>query len=228
MIFIAEIGLNHNGNLDLGYEMIKQAKYSGAHIAKFQLGWRANRDELNFIDKERISKFKKCAEYYNIELMFSVFNDHSFEILKNFNLNYYKIASRTVKENIDLVKKISDLNKTTFISLGMWDKPGVPIPIRENIKYLWCKSIYPTLPEQMTDFPKNFNETNFSGYSDHTIGIETAILAISRGANIIEKHFTLDKSDVTIRDHVLSATPDEFRNMVQIGNDIYKKINIGI
>ena len=72
MIFIAEIGLNHNGNLDLGYEMIKQAKYSGAHIAKFQLGWRANRDELNFIDKERISKFKKCAEYYNIELMLIV------------------------------------------------------------------------------------------------------------------------------------------------------------
>ena len=48
MLFIAEIGLNHNGNLDLGFEMIKQAKHSGADIAKFQLGWKGRQaNELN-------------------------------------------------------------------------------------------------------------------------------------------------------------------------------------
>ena len=45
---------------------------------------------------------------------------------------------------------------------------------------------------------------------------------------MIEKHFTLDKTDTTIRDHALSATPDEFRNMVNIGKEISKKISIGI
>ena len=54
------------------------------------------------------------------------------------------------------------------------------------------------------------------------------LLAISRGANIIEKHFTLDKSNTTIRDHALSATPDEFRLMVNLGQDIKRKINMGI
>ena len=54
------------------------------------------------------------------------------------------------------------------------------------------------------------------------------LLAISRGANIIEKHFTLDKSDQTIRDHTLSATPEEFKLMTEIGRDIYRKLNLGI
>ena len=228
MLFIAEIGLNHNGNLDLGFEMIKQAKYAGANIAKFQLGWRCNENEINNIDHSRVIEFKKCAEYYDIELMFSVITNDAFDLLKNIDLNYYKIASRTVKENLELVQKVCNLNKTTFISLGMWDNDKSPIPKTEKIKYLWCKSLYPTLPDQMLDFPKNFSDSKFDGYSDHTIGIETAILAISRGANIIEKHFTLDKSDNTIRDHVLSATPQEFKLLVEIGSDINKKINIGI
>ena len=51
---------------------------------------------------------------------------------------------------------------------------------------------------------------------------------MSLGATIIEKHFTLDKSENIIRDHALSATPNEFRAMVNIGTDIYKKINLGV
>ena len=228
MLFIAEFGLNHNGNLDLGFEMIKQAKHSGADIAKFQLGWKGQPNELNYIDSKRIYEFKKCADFYEIDLMFSVFDFKSLDLLKKIDLKYYKVASRTVKENIDLVKKICELNKTTFISLGMWDGENPPIINFDNVNYLWCKSLYPTLPDQMLDFPKDFTSTKFAGYSDHTIGIETALLAIARGASVIEKHFTLDKSDNTIRDHVLSATPTEFKSLVEIGRDIYKKLKIGI
>ena len=57
MIFIAEIGLNHNGNINLCYELIKQAKYSGADIAKFQLGWRSKKGELNHINDEDLKKY---------------------------------------------------------------------------------------------------------------------------------------------------------------------------
>jgi sialic acid synthase SpsE len=60
------------------------------------------------------------------------------------------------------------------------------------------------------------------------VGIEICLIAISIGANIIEKHFTLDKSNTTIRDHTLSATPDEFRNLANIGRDLEKKISAGI
>ena len=77
-------------------------------------------------------------------------------------------------------------------------------------------------------FPAKFDQNNIVGYSDHSIGIEMPILAISRGAQIIEKHFTLDKSDTTIRDHVLSATPEEFLQMTKIGKDIFKKLRLKI
>ena len=54
------------------------------------------------------------------------------------------------------------------------------------------------------------------------------LIAISRGAQIIEKHFTLDKSNTTIRDHALSATPDEFRLLVELGREIHKKVSLGV
>ena len=60
------------------------------------------------------------------------------------------------------------------------------------------------------------------------MGVEMPLLAISRGASVIEKHFTLDKSDQTIRDHTLSATPEEFLSMTRIGRDIFNKLKLGI
>ena len=93
---------------------------------------------------------------------------------------------------------------------------------------LWCCSKYPTFNEDLKKFPKKFSDKDYFGYSDHTIGIETCLMAISRGAKIIEKHFTLDKSNNTIRDHALSATPSEFRSLVNLGREINKKVNLGI
>ena len=112
--------------------------------------------------------------------------------------------------------------------MGCGKKNVLPFKKNKNIKYLWCLSKYPTEPEDLIGLPKKFSEKDYYGYSDHSIGIETCILAASRGANIIEKHFTLDKSDQSIRDHTLSATPSEFRNMVNICKDINKKINLGV
>ena len=66
------------------------------------------------------------------------------------------------------------------------------------------------------------------GYSDHSVGIEVPLMAIMRGATIIEKHFTLDKSDTTIRDHALSASPSEFRQLVELGRAIKRNLDIGV
>ena len=228
MLFIAEIGLNHNGNFQLCYEMIKLAKKSGADIAKFQLGWKSLPNEINFFNLDRIKTLKKWSEEFEIELMFSIFNKESLQMVKELHLDKYKIASRTVIDDIELVKEIVNLNKKTFISLGMWEKKELPLEKRENIDYLWCKSKYPTTNDDLKNFPKNFKDTDYAGYSDHNIGIDMALLAISRGARIIEKHFTLDKTSTVIRDHVLSAEPEEFSDLVNIGRSIYEKIKFGI
>jgi len=228
MIFIAEIGLNHNGNLDLCHELIRQAKFAGADIAKFQLGWRAKKDEINHLTLGALKQIVESCNYYDIEFMASIFNEEAFELSKKINQDKFKIASRTVVDNPALVEKILKLNKPTFISLGMSDKENLPFKEYDNIHYLWCKSKYPTLPSDLVDLPKDFKNSKFDGYSDHSIGIEIPLTAITRGAKIVEKHFTLDKSDTTIRDHSLSATPDEFRAMTNLGRNIFKNNSIGV
>jgi N,N'-diacetyllegionaminate synthase len=227
MEFIAEIGLNHNGHFNLAYELIRQAKYAGADVVKFQLGWRGKEGEMNFIDRNILSDLKKWCEYFDIELLFSVFTPEAFELIKEFDFPRYKIASRTVKDDLPLVQRIVDEGKPTIISLGMWEKSELPINA-SNVQYLWCKSKYPSQPWDLIDLPKTFVDSPYAGYSDHAIGIDTALLAVARGAKIVEKHFTLDKSDTTIRDHALSATPDEFAAMVKIGKEMAKKIALGV
>jgi len=226
LTFISEIGMNHNGNFDLCYELIKQSKLSGADIVKFQLGWRDKKDEINHIDDSIIKKLIKISNYFEIDIMFSIISNNALETIKKFKMKHYKIASRTLKENLKLAKNIIELNKLTYVSLGMWKGKNLPFK-RKNIKYLWCQSEYPLYPWNIKQFPKKF-DNKIIGYSDHSVGIDLPILAVSRGAKIIEKHFTLDKSDTTIRDHSLSADPNEFRNMVNISREIAKKIALKV
>ncbi|MEQ8390601.1 MAG: N-acetylneuraminate synthase family protein [Thalassospira sp.] len=229
MIFIAEIGMNHNGNFGLLHEMIRRAKEAGADIAKFQLGWRWGEGEINQITPEIIEQIQRIADFYEIEPMFSIIVPDAWEMIKPFKFSRYKIASRTVKDYPGLAREIAGTGKQTFVSLGMWEEKYLPLGSEmPNVDYLFCKSIYPTAPWEMTDLPKDFAKSYYSGYSDHTVGIETALISIARGAKIIEKHFTLDKSDTSIRDHALSATPDEFAQLVLLGRGIGKRIDLGV
>lgn len=229
-IFIAEIGMNYNNNFDLNFELIKQAKLSGATFAKFQLGWRDDKEGINQLDKNKISLLYEWGDYFGIEILFSIISKKAFKLIKDFKPKYFKIASRTVVDGTNLANDILDLGVTTFCSLGMWENESPPFDVTKykNLKYFWCKSKYPCEPKDMIDLPKSFFNSKYSGYSDHTIGIETCLIALSRGASIIEKHFTLDKSENIIRDHALSATPNEFKLMVDLGTDIFKKINLGV
>ena len=228
LYFISEIGMNYNGNIDLCYELIKQSKYSGADFVKFQLGWRDKSGEINQLDHEKIKKLIKIAKYFDITIFFSIISEKAFSISSKYNFKFLKIASRTLKYDLPLAEKIVKTKKNIIASLGMWKKSSPPFKPNNKIFYLWCISEYPTYPWKIKNFPKNFKKTIFSGYSDHTVGIDMPIIAISRGAHIIEKHFTLDKSDTTIRDHALSSDPKEFTNMVQVGHEIFKKIQLEI
>ena len=86
MIFIAEIGMNYNGHFPLCYELIKHAKFSGANIVKFQLGWRDKVNEINRIDRKRIKQLIEWSNYFDIELMFSIISDDAFKLINEFKL----------------------------------------------------------------------------------------------------------------------------------------------
>lgn len=226
LVFVAEIGMNYEANIDLAFELIRQAKLSGADVAKFQFGWRDGPEDINFLDYERASLLKDWCDQLEIEFMASIISETALELARRVNPNRYKIASRTVADNPELCKSILSENKETFVSLGMWESNEFPFgKPTELLHYIYCKSIYPTYAKDLRDFPKRFSPKEFQGYSDHSHGVSACLIALSRGATYIEKHFTLNKTSQTIRDHTLSATPEEFAILTRYGREIARISN---
>lgn len=221
-IFVAEIGMNADGVFKNNEKLIKAAKYAGANIAKFQLGWRDGKEDINYLDQKRVNQLFIWGKKYKIEIMFSIIKPYALDIIKKFNVKKFKIASRTVIEYPQLVKDVLKLHKPTYISLGWWKKNSFPFK-EKNAKYLYCVSNYPTVHKDLKNLPKKFDK--FYGYSDHVVGLEACLIALSRGARLIEKHFTLTKDSKVIRDHALSATPEEFKVLVDHGSKIFELRN---
>jgi len=219
MIFCAEIGMNHNGNFDLAKELIRRAKIAGADIAKFQFGWRSKPDEINCITPDIAMDLKKYADYIGIEIMGSIITEEGHELAKHIGQKRNKIASRTVTDNPKLVEVVLAEGNPTYVSLGFWEGKDWPFgaPDGKVLHYIHCVSQYPAMPWHLNNMPDRYSPDGHFGYSDHLLGIEACLLAISRGAQFVEKHFTLDKSAQEIRDHTLSATPDEFETLVRHG-----------
>lgn len=220
MVIIAEIGINHNGSLDLAHELIRQARICGADIAKFQFydpykifgpdGSYPNDGALRQaltvqFGYEDAVRLKRWCDEEGIEFMASVFDVERFEWTQALGVLRHKIASRAV-ENAELCQRILDTGQEAFVSLGFWDKEGVPFD-GEQVRYLYCVPKYPCEYDDVS-LPESFGASIYAGFSDHTIGIEAALVAVGRGAGVIEKHFTLNKG-LAGPDHVCSATPEE-------------------
>lgn len=215
MEIIAEIGQNHNGDLELACELIKKAKICGADVAKFQLYDAKNlfpkegnewyeyncKTELSFEDVQMLDRVCKEEE---IEFMASVFDIKRISWLEDLNVKRYKIASRSIHEE-HLINAVIETGKPVLISLGMWKQESFP-SYSGNISYLYCVSKYPTLLNEL-DFNK-IDFSSYAGFSDHTEGVVAPITALARGAKIIEKHFTIDKT-MHGPDHSGSMTPEE-------------------
>src|SRR4051812_46769978 len=121
MLFVAEIGMNYDGNVDLAYELIRQAKLAGADIAKFQFGWGDQPGEINHIVPERAALLASWCQYWEIEMMVSIITPAALDLARSVPFQRYKVAARTVRDNPDLARAIIAEGKETFVSLGMWD-----------------------------------------------------------------------------------------------------------
>jgi sialic acid synthase SpsE len=221
MLVVAEIGLNYEGNADLAYELIRQAKLAGADIAKFQLGWRSAPDEINHLPLERVRQLKRWCESVGIELMASLLTEEALALAREVGLRRYKIAARTVVDKPELCERILSDDKETFVSLGMWRQSSWPFGRpTARLRYIYCVSKYPAYPEDLQGMPSRFAPEGYYGYSDHCHGIAACLLAIGRGAQYLEKHVTLNKASQSIRDHTLSATPEELGMLTRFGGEL--------
>jgi len=219
MFFVAEIGSNWYPRH--GRKLIKECKDAGANVVKFQM-WRQKdlypnnqefkRYELTF---DRTRKYKEYADSIGIEFFCSVFYPEAVAFLEELGVKRYKIASRTftgdlyAKETIEAVKKtgkpfiFSDGFNTKF-TMDRWKGNSL-------VKQLYCISEYPTNPDDI-DWEEILK---YDGFSDHTLGIETALKYCKLYPDkILEKHVKLEDSKGP--DAFFSITTQELAQLITL------------
>ena len=196
-----------------------------------------NKVELSFEDTKKIFQY---AKKINMKIISTPFDLTSADELEKLKMKMYKISSGDI-DNIPLLEHVAKKNKPIIISTGRStfdDIKNAIKYIRKNnnnkISILHCVSSYPTKYQDLNlNIIKTLkNKFNYEiGFSDHTVGIEAPIAAVSLGATIIEKHITLNKNS-NGPDHFFSLNPLEFKKMInQIRNieisfgNHFKKIN---
>lgn len=236
---IAEIGINHNGDMILAKKMIEAAVECGADVTKFQIyvpervldcdhlgikrHWSTIKaTELSFED---VCLLKDMCDDIGIEFLASVFHPDRVVWTEKIGMERYKIASRSIYDE-KLAQAIFETGKPIILSYGWW-KMGRTPPISRltgwgrRVSRLYCVSQYPTSLSAIHMDRGTFNagSGSYDGFSDHAIGITASVVAMSLGAKIIEKHFTLDKN-MSGFDHAWSIEPDELRHLCNMRDDI--------
>ncbi len=229
---IAEVGSNFNQNLDTAKKLIKIASESKADAVKFQLFnsdvLYPKKDGLYNIFKsielnpDWIEELKSFADDLNITFMASCFDKISVDVIEQSNILAHKIASSETT-NLELLAYIASKNKPMFISTGMCNfidiEEAINLCIKLNntkICLLQCTTQYPldTTNANLRVIPELIKRYNCNvGFSDHSTSNIQAITSVGLGANVFEKHITLDKTSEG-PDHFYAAEPEEFKDYV--------------
>lgn len=230
-IVIAEIGENHLGDLERAARMVAAAAAAGADCVKFQ-SYRgrdvADDDpEKDWFERVELSDeahyaLREHARRHGVEFLSSPFTlERARFLLEELGLTKIKIASSEML-NYPLLDYVNARAQTVFLSTGMSTLEEVDRALarlkRVPERYvLHCVTQYPAEPGELNLRVIRTLQTVFAdcrvGYSDHSLGIDACLAAAACGAQVIEKHFTLDKT-LPGTDHVLSVTPDELRELV--------------
>jgi len=220
---IAEIGINHNGSVDIAKKLIDGAAFSGADAVKFQKRtiekvytkeeldkprespWgKTNREQKKGLEfgKKQYDIIDKYCKEKGIKWFASAWDTDSLRFLKQYKLKYNKVASAMLTHR-ELVEMISKEKKYTFISTGMSTLNEIQRVVdvfKKNkcpFELMHCNSTYP-----MKDYEANLRLIPFLrkkfkcnvGYSGHEVGLITTCAAVALGATSVERHITLDRS----------------------------------
>ena len=225
MTFItAELGINHNGDIDIAKKLIDTAKLAGCDAVKFQKRtvekvyskevldsprnspWgTTTREQKNGIEfsKNEYDIIDKYCKNNHIEWYASAWDVESLEFLKQYELKYNKVASAMLT-NIELINKIAQEKKHTFVSTGMSNMDQIKTAVN-----IFKKNECPfELQHSNSSYPMKIEEANLNciktlqnefecnvGYSGHeSLGYLVCVAAVVLGATSIERHITLDRS----------------------------------
>ena len=224
MMFIAEIGVCHNGDVNTALKMVDAAKEAGADCAKFQLfdAARLGRPEIAHLELStaELLNIKWHCDEVGIEFLCTPFHVEAVEFLtplvKRLKLASGAMFDRPLQEAADK----SDL--PIIASTGMCDMADLiegmkPLNCVENLTLLHCVSSYPLEPENanlgaMATLRRVFSRP--VGYSDHSANADVLLAAAACGATVLEAHMTLDRGQKG-PDHTSAFEPAELKETIR-------------
>lgn len=239
VLVVAEIGNNHEGEVEVAKELVRKAAECGVDAVKFQTF--QTRYFISPADGERYDRLR------GFELSYSEFEELH-RLAKSLGLLFFSTpldleSARFLADLVDafkvasadnnfypLLETVCDTGRPLILSSGFADLGLIGRSVRfirdrwklrgieEEMAVLHCVGAYPVPPDEvgLTAIPLMREALGCPvGYSDHTLGIQACLAAVALGAVIIEKHFTLSKSTSSFRDHQLSADPAELRLLVE-------------
>nr|WDS96080.1 hypothetical protein mcr_00119 [Micrococcus sp.] len=240
---IAEIGNNHQGDLELGRRLVDAAADAGADCVKFQLrdmdalyrqsGSASGGEDLGAqytldllakysLPAQELFQLFDHARDRGIEVMCTPWDLPSVQALVDYGIPAFKIASADLT-NHDLLREAGRHGRPLILSTGMSREEE----IRETAEMVRSLGVPFAMLHCQSTYPAPFKDVNLAymdrleeiaqapvGYSGHERGIHVPVAAVARGARIIEKHLTVDRS-LEGNDHKVSLLPDEFAAMVQ-------------
>jgi len=239
---VAEIGINHNGDLNTAKDMILSAKDTGADAVKFQkrtpelcvpkeqrdimretpwgyITYMEYRKRVEFgeADYGEINRF--CKEI-GIDWFVSVWDEPSVDFIEKFDIICYKLPSASLTDH-KLLQKVRATGRPMIISTGM----STPEQIDEAVKIIGLKdlvilhstSCYPCDPAELNLMVISTLKEKYDcpiGYSGHEVGLITSVVSVGLGASMVERHFTLDRA-MWGSDQAASVEPGGFRRLVK-------------
>ena len=175
------------------------------------------------------AELKRMCDEYNIEFMSTPFDDDATDYLDRVGINAYKIASCDVT-NHPLLKHVGSKKKIVMLSTGAASLQDIEEAVEvleksgtDKIVIMHCNLKYPTDPDQINlsmikSIQEKFGEKYVYGLSDHTMTVETPAFSLMLGANVVEKHYTVDKTLDKSADHWLSVDPAQVTEIVRLMN----------
>ena len=244
---IAEVGNNHNGDLDLAKRLVDKALWAGADCVKFQMRhlqelYREqslektgedlgseyildllNRFELKPSDQKEL---KSYCEENGILYLCTPWDLSSAEFLRTIGVKGFKVASADFT-NVPLLERLTAMKLPLILSTGMADEEEIRVITtflkskQAQYALLHCNSTYPApLRDIHLNFMRRLNSyTDIVGYSGHERGNTISLAAVGLGARILERHLTMDR-EMEGPDHAASLEPREFKDLVDGIRDI--------
>lgn len=252
---VGEIGINHNGDIDIAKKLVEAAHFAGMNAVKFQkrtpevcvpkeqqsqmrdtpwgyISYLDYRYKVEF-DSAQYQEIADLCQNKGITWFVSVWDEDSVNFIEQFNPSCYKVPSASLTD-LPLLKKLRSTGRPLILSTGMSTFEQIKIAVNQigtdNLIITHATSAYPCAPEELNLKMIQTLQTEFDcpiGYSGHEVGLVPSAVAVALGACLIERHITLDRA-MWGSDQAASVEPQGMEKLVKYIRVTEKALGDGV